>query len=115
MSDNLIVFPKGKLGSPPQSLEDIVEAVVTNRNAYISHLAESITEDVLLRLEDANVDLENAEGIRHIAMLTDALRACICKSMGVEHPLDSLIEERYDIVYEDDFICAKTKETTSDS
>lgn len=101
--DNKIVhFPKGKLGSPPQSLEDIIDTVAGIKLSFIEGLSYEIMEEILEKMSNANLSIEEKETAKYVAFMTDSIKAAICKVSGVSHPLDNYIEDRYDIFDEGD-------------
>lgn len=100
MTNNVIVFPKGKSGTPPQSLEEIKENVGKVREQHIQTILESAMPHIAEILLDSGVDITNEDNMPLFAMYIEMTKALIAKSAGMPHPFDEIAKKRFNV--EDD-------------
>lgn len=96
---NVIEFPKSKIvrDVAPFDDEEITKAKEKCRQRYADDMIEDFSAGMYEELEDCGLDTETLEFQKDFVYLTDTLRALIYRTMGIEHPLHSHIDERVKI------------------
>jgi hypothetical protein len=99
---NVILFPKSKLKTPPQtvdefneSLEAINTEIVTLRKDYIEELIDDTMQDIFANFASEGFDLCDESCIRTTSMLIETLRAAVYKSVNIDHPLHAVAETHF--------------------
>lgn len=100
MTNNVIVFPKGKSGSPPQSFDEIKQNAVKVREHHIQTILESAMPHITEILLDSGVDITAEDNMPLFAMYIEMTKALITKSAGMYHPLDDIAKKKFQV--EDD-------------
>lgn len=96
-NEKVILFPKLKQNSPPQSLEEVLEAIKDNRVAYVDDVADELSQYVIIECQNAGFDLDsnNLELVSSVHLMVESIRAILFRLSNMEHPLHSLSEELY--------------------
>ena len=120
MTDNVVLFPKSKRETPPQSIEEIIDGVQKMREMRVEEILYSMTSLVLSQLIDSGVNIEDTECNKSIALLFESIKALIYKSFSLPHPLHEFSnqaflikewdEEGLQYVYDISNMVAKTDE-----
>lgn len=87
MTDNVVVFPKAKRETPPQSIEDIMDSVQKMREMRTEEILYTITPMIISQLLDNGVNIEDEDCSKSIALLFESIKALIYKSFKMNHPL----------------------------
>ncbi len=100
MTDNVIAFPKGKRGSPPQSIEESMASIEAVRSEHIDFLVDECCVFLFGRLIDEGFDLGDESITKHTALLIEAMKSALAASVGMHHPLQQLSEKTFMYDYE---------------
>jgi hypothetical protein len=92
MSSNVIVFPKGKKNSPPQSIEEVMDSMETIRREHIDFLVDECCSFLFGRLLDEGFDLAEESITKPTIMMVESIKAALCASSGLFHPLHEVAE-----------------------
>ena len=95
MTDNVIAFPKGKRGSPPQSIEESMASIEAIRTEHIDFLVDECCSFLFGRMLDEGFDLGDDEITKHTALLVESMKSALCASVGIEHPLQLLADKMF--------------------
>ena len=98
MTNNVIIFPKGKSGAPPQTLDEIKENVGKVREHHIQTILESAMPHLVEVMLDSGVDVTEDDNMPLFAMWIETTKALISKSAGVPHPFDDLAKEHFSVM-----------------
>jgi len=92
-NDNILIFPKGKRGAPPQSLNEILSSVEDVREEHIQILTNEIAEMILYRLHEEGIDISAPQNIVQVAYMSECLKATVLRAMNKKHPIHSAAED----------------------
>jgi hypothetical protein len=95
MTDNVIAFPRGKRGSPPQSIEETMASIEAIRTEHIEFLVDECCSFIFGRLLDEGFDLGDEAVTKHSALLVEAMKSALCASVGIKHPLQTLSDKMF--------------------
>lgn len=97
MSDNIIPFPKGKRGSPPQSIEESLAEINLVRSERIDDVLSELIPMVLNILYTSGFDVYDLQYAKNNAMLFESLKALMMKIYIMDHPLHPITDAIFDI------------------
>lgn len=95
MTDNVIAFPKGKRGSPPQSIEETMASIEAIRTEHIEFLVDECCTFLFGRLIDEGFDLADDSITKHTALLVESMKSALSASVGISHPLQTLADKMF--------------------
>lgn len=90
---NVIVFPKLPPQHKLQSLDQILEQVEENKKEHINYLMEDISNFIYGIAMDAGFDIDQDELFKDSVLVTEGIRSMLCKSVGIEHPLQDIVKD----------------------
>ena len=112
---NVIMFPKNKKGSPPQSMEELLENVETTRKEHAEFIVDDIMQFAFGREYEEGFDLADEKNVKSTALLVESLRAALYNSVGIEHPFHALAESVFIHESEAASIVAQTMEEDNET
>ena len=74
MTDNVVIFPKAKRGTPPQTMEELLETVETTRKEHAEFLMDDILSFVFSRCYEEGFDLNQDHCLKSTALLVESFR-----------------------------------------
>jgi hypothetical protein len=91
----IIKFPKMKLDSPPQSLEELSEKLTEYRTSFSNDVAESLWNLVLVEMVRSGCRFEEDTETFYpsIILLLESIRSLHLQASGIHHPLQDFAEE----------------------
>lgn len=99
----IIQFPKMKLDTPPQSLEELSEKLTDYRTSFSEDIAEGLWNLVLIEMVRSGCRFEEntEEYYPSIIFLLEAIKSLHLQASGIHHPLqdfakDFVVEEELD-------------------
>lgn len=95
MTNNVVMFPKSKKNSPPQTMEELLETVESTRKEHAEYLIDGVFSFVFSRCYDEGFDLNSDTCMKSTAMLIETFRAALYGAVGVHHPLHDVAEEMF--------------------
>ena len=95
---NVIVFPKGKKDTPPQSMEELLENVESTRKEHIEYVMDEVLSYVFSRVYDDGFDLGDEECLKTTALLVESMRSALYKTAGIFHAFHVMAEDVFNIV-----------------
>jgi hypothetical protein len=102
MTDNVIRFPKQHRSAPPQSVEEVQERVENIRKEMADEAVGAGMVGLFEALANAGIDLTNEECHLHNALICEAIRAAVYKSLTLNHDFHSMVKEMFDFEYLDE-------------
>ena len=101
MTTNVIQFPKLKRNTPPQSIEELNKNIEETRKEHVEYVIDETMSFAFQRAFDEGFDLGQDDCFKTTAMLVEAYRAALYRSVGIEHPLQDFAETAFAITDED--------------
>lgn len=95
MSDNIVIFPKAKRGSPPLNMEELLETVETTRKEHTEFLMDDILSFVFSRCLEEGFDLNQDHCLKSTALLVESFRSALYGTFGADHPLHEMAEAMF--------------------
>jgi hypothetical protein len=91
---NVIQFPKGKNGAPPQNLDEIQSEIELTRQIHIGETLSGIAE-ILLQSLDLNGFIvgDDEKYAKDLALTVEAIRSVLYKYYGMEYPFQTLSDK----------------------
>ena len=101
--DNIVLFPKQKQDSPPQTVEDIKSSVAKKQNEIAEDIALGTISKVILEVSRQGFDVfKDSEVLAYdLAIVAEGIKSVILRSCNIEHPFQKLDIE---IEYLDEFV-----------
>lgn len=90
---NVIPFPKGKNNAPPQSVEETMASVESNRREVIDYLVDDCCAFIFNRLYDEGFDLADDDCTKQTALVVESLKSALLATVNIHHPLQELSEK----------------------
>jgi hypothetical protein len=102
MSDNVIIFPKEKVGGRlPPTEQDVKDNLDTFKHTHIQETVSLIAPILFQHIELAGFDIfeddDDEDSLKESALLVEAIRAILCKYYGLEHPFQKLSKNIFKI------------------
>lgn len=92
MTDNIIIFPKPIQNQQLQSLPEILGRVEENRKEHINYIVEDLASFIFQRAHEEGFDLEQDDLHKDCMLVVESMRAMLCKSIRINHPLQKITE-----------------------
>lgn len=92
MSENIVVFPKGKKNTAPQSLEEIRESVDNVRREHIDSLIEEFMSYITSRCCEEGFDFTLEHTFKSTLFLLESVRSAIYNTKNMPHDFQALAE-----------------------
>lgn len=105
---NVIQFPKGKKGAPPQTLDEVVGRVQSFQKEYADVLAGTMLHALTSCLDDEGVTTESIS-LKDVAIVGEMIRSLAYKTVGLEHPFQKAVEKMFTDPVEDPSIPYMTR------
>lgn len=111
MESNVILFPKVKRDTPPQSIDEVIETVVSSRKEHVELFLEGILPFIFTSAADYNLDMSKEESVKPVAMFIESFRSALYSSCGLEHVLQEIAEDSFDFMEDEMIVVPKVTET----
>lgn len=95
MTDNVVVFPRSKRDTPPQSIEEIVEKRQEIQKEHIEFVIDEALAACFSFCYNEGFDVSSNECTKATGLFVEALRATLFKSVGFQHPLHELADSLF--------------------
>lgn len=92
---NVILFPKSKSGGPPETMDELLENITSNRKEQIEVLMQELVPDLMSMLESYGIDLNQNEYIKDTAMVVETLSSALHRYFGIPHQFHDLINNSF--------------------
>jgi hypothetical protein len=102
VTDNVIQFPKAKLNTPPQSLEEMVADIDRLRRDTADEIAGNMIPQIIGLFMANGIDVDQHEYIKDVSMIVESSKSLLYKYYNIEHPLHEMIESVFEFNYNDD-------------
>lgn len=95
MNNKVLFFPKEKIESAPQSLEEVILKIDENQREAVEAALDQVVPDLLNHLGSFNLYIDDE---RDVGMLLEAIKSGVLRSMNIEHRLQSVTDQLIKIV-----------------
>lgn len=95
MSSKVLFFPKDKLESAPQSLEEVVAQIDENQREAVEAALDEVIPDLLNSLGSFNLYIEDE---KDIGMVLESIKSGIFRTMNIKHGLQDVTDQLIKIV-----------------
>lgn len=92
-SNNIVIFPKGKKDSPPQTLAEVMGEVLEARTAHIDFFLDEIGSFIFSRAHEEGFNLMTEDNMKINTLMMESIRSALFESIGVPHFLHDVAEE----------------------
>jgi len=92
---NVIMFPKEKLDSPPQSLDDMLEKLEDNQREAVEEALDQVIPGLISSLAKYNLYISDE---KDLGMIVEAVKSGIYRSMNINHNLQEITDQLIRIV-----------------
>ena len=100
MSDNIIEFPKDRIVGDklnlPKTEEDLVKSITLNRMMLVDEVVNSMFNSMGSKLFFHGFPIDQEEFFKDYVLVGEMLRAVLYDSVGVEHPLQGVLNDNRD-------------------
>ena len=100
MSDNIIEFPKDRIVGDklnlPKTEEDLVKSITLNRMMLVDEVVNSMFNSMGSKLFFHGFPIDQEEFFKDYVLVGEMLRAVLYDSVGVEHPLQEVLNDNRD-------------------
>jgi hypothetical protein len=97
ISNNVVIFPKGKKDSLAQTMEEVMGSVLSSRVALIEYLTEEIMSFIIGRSFEEGIDLEDDSCMKMKIMLYEVVQGSLFKAIGIEHFTQEIADDLIEI------------------
>lgn len=95
-SNTIVIFPKGRRGSPAQPLEDIQLNVSTLRMARIDEASDALLQVLFDDMSLLGYVLEPDCGYdKHIALIAESVKSLLSFYHAIEHPFQEIANREF--------------------
>ena len=102
VTDNVIRFPKAKMNTPPQSLDDMIADMERMRLDHADEVASSMIPQLIGLFMANGIDVDQHEYIKDVSMIVESTKSLLYKYMNIEHPFHEMVESVFDFNYNED-------------
>ena len=102
MTDNVIIFPKAKGESPPQTLEEIHESITALRRSRADYMMAISLPHVIQIILEGGLDIDNDKCGKDLALFCEAFKALVYKSLDLDHQLHEFTESTFSVFEQED-------------
>lgn len=93
--NNIILFPQDRIVRP-QTVAQFEDGLLQAKLDYIEYLVKKHSYTLFVRLNLDGVEIKNAQDIGDYVFVTEAIRAALYRTHGLEHPLHEFITANLD-------------------
>lgn len=102
MSDNVVLFPKIKRDSPPQTIEEIADKISQTRKDHVENLMYDMAPDIVNLLGSYGLDVTDPDNIKDTAMVMESIKSMVCRQYNIDHSFHKMVDTIFDFNYNDD-------------
>jgi len=91
--DNVVVFPKGRDHTVPQSVEEFRANVLENQKLVFEDMVDFIMPVIISFMMSNGIDPTSDPMMRHTILISEAIKSCMYAYSDIHHPMQSLANE----------------------
>ncbi|NBW15596.1 MAG: hypothetical protein EBR82_47180 [Caulobacteraceae bacterium] len=92
---NVIMFPKEKLDSPPQSLDDMLNKLEDNQREAVEEALDKVIPGLIASLAKYNLYISDE---KDLGMVIEAVKSGIFRTIKIKHNLQEITDQLIKIV-----------------
>ena len=115
MESNIIAFPKSKRNHPPQSMDEVIESVISSRKEHIEIFLENILPMIFTNAADFGLDLSKEECTKSTALFMESFKSALYDTCGIDHVLQEFAEQSFSFMDDEDFTMTPPTEKPTES
>lgn len=94
---NVVIFPREKRGSPPQTMEEVQDSVETVRHVHVEETMQILIGSIFdnLALTGFNFTPEDDFYTKDVALAFEALKSMLYKYHGIDYPIQDIAEKYF--------------------
>jgi len=92
---NVIMFPKDRLDSPPQSIEDVMSKLEDNQREAVEEALDMVIPGLIASLAKFNLYISDE---KDLGMVVEAVKSGIFRTLKIEHNLQEVTDQLIKIV-----------------
>lgn len=110
---NVVLFPKEKLGSPPQTMEEVQDTVEMVRHVHVEETMQILVGTIFdnLALSGFNFTPEDDSYTKDVALAFESLKSMLYKYHGMDYPIQDIAEKSF-ALQQDGTVILLTSEDT---
>ena len=85
--NNVVAFPKGKRGSPPQTIEESMKLVEESRIAHIENVLDNMIPHFVNVINDEGFDVTKEHMALPLSYFVEVVRGILYVGSGLDHPI----------------------------
>lgn len=93
MTDNVVQFPKDKMLSPPQSMEEVRAELNHNKMQYVDGIVNHYSSQLANKFAMHGFRIDDENFLKDFAFTVESLRSGLYRSIGVDHPFQELMDD----------------------
>lgn len=105
-NDNLISFPKSKIirevTVTPEAEVEIEKVKMRGLKKFVDDIMEDLITNIFDELGALGIDTETSQFKNDFTIAIDFLRATVYRTADIEHPLQSLIDESFEVSFDNE-------------
>lgn len=90
---NVVAFPKGKRGSPPQSIDETVRIVEEARKQRIENVLDDMIPHIVNIIHEEGFDVTKEHMAIPLSYLVEVVRGVLFTSMNLDHPIQDAAKD----------------------
>lgn len=94
METNIIQFPKQKLNSPAQSMEEVLTKIDLSRREHVDLFLDIMIPFVFQRAYEEGFDVSKESCLYINSLFVESLKATLLKSLDIDHELQEFAEQK---------------------
>ena len=102
MTGKIILFPKGKFNTPPQSVEEMVADIERLRQDAADDVATIMIPQIISIFMSNGIDADQHKYIKDVSMIVECCKSLLYKYYEIDHPFHEMIESVFEFSYNDD-------------
>lgn len=87
---NVIMFPKDKLDSPPQSIDDVLHKLEDNQREAVEEALDQIIPGLIASLAKYNLYISDE---KDLGMVIEAVKSGIFRTINIRHNLQEITDQ----------------------
>ncbi|NDG30612.1 hypothetical protein EB118_11145 [bacterium] len=87
---NVIMFPKDKLDSPPQSIDDMLHKLEDNQREAVEEALDQIIPGLIASLAKYNLYISDE---KDLGMVIEAVKSGIFRTINIKHNLQEITDQ----------------------
>lgn len=96
---NVVLFPKEKRGTPPQTMEEVHENLEAVRHIHVEETLQLLTGVIFDNLSMAGFNFvpEDESYLKDVALTFEAMKSMLYKYHGIDYPMQEFAENIFSL------------------